>query len=259
MLNDIPGGVFNRYQELYSLNISQNGRMETIHNDSFNGLKSLEHLDLQYLTSLKKIAPHSFSALASLRHLDLRGSYEVGLKQILLRLRSLPMNCTLDYLNLKHVNEVTDFEDISLPILRVLKRLQVKVLILDENRIVSIRPGYSEYLGSVKYLSLRRNYLHFYSGFANFIDFLFMYSVKVLHLGDNSYIPLKNKPTLNNTFSQTCTPLPQDMEEVYFNNMQVTIYYKLYVNGLCFGEPNKLRIFDLTGTSFWGIEKPIKG
>ncbi|CAH1799160.1 unnamed protein product, partial [Owenia fusiformis] len=170
------------------------------------------------------------------------------------------MNCTLDYLNLKHVNEVTDFEVLSLPMLKVLKRLKVKVLILDENRIVSIRPGYSEYLFSVKYFSLRRNYIHHNTIlFGHVMDFLLMYNMKVLDLAENSQILSRNKPPSNRTSTHICVPLPRDIEEIYVKNLQFTFDYILYVNGLCFAQPNKLRIFDLTGTSFWGYGKPIKG
>ncbi|CAH1790583.1 unnamed protein product [Owenia fusiformis] len=259
---------FKRYSRLRYLDISYN-TLTMIRNNSFDGLYHLEYLKKTdthgyylYPNYYGHISPGTFSSLKRLKYLDLQYNVRMGLDHALLRLRDLPQDTSLDYVDLSYTNNADIHHDILSYALRasrlvVFERLKVKVLKLDGNRISAIDGTFGGYLQSIEYLSLRRNYLIQFTRGIQWTNILFMYNMKVLDIGRNAQLPVSVEKKHDE--QQQCIPLPMKLEKLYVDNFQVNEKFKFYDKGVCFNVHNSFHFLDMTGATLMGSGGPLTG
>ncbi|CAH1798823.1 unnamed protein product [Owenia fusiformis] len=278
---DIENNTFKRYASLRYLDISRN-RIKSIVQGSLGGLWKLEYFKISQSgaiiynyfqkspRSLKDMDNKTLCDLKALKYLDMRGNNMMSLDRIVDRLIALTKacrNCTTDYLDLSYTNDVdvknAQIQSYTLkkPKMAVFKKLNVKVLKLDGNHISSIEHGFGVLLNSVKYISLRANYIKvsfWQDGNIFFlVNFLIMYNLKVVDMGGNAYLPIKVSHPIHRR-SNNMQIFPENLEEIYADNIALTKEFYFWDNDICMSTPN-LKVLDMSNTIVAGLGASLLG
>ncbi|CAH1791041.1 unnamed protein product [Owenia fusiformis] len=243
-----------KYSKLTYLDIS-NTSITSLDKEVFTGLINLQVLHIRQCSMLQHITSDIFTSLTNLKTLAFSDSFRLLLDKGFEAIDSLP-NGTLEHAFLDNMNFLVNsgIYQIRNEKLQVLKRHNIKTLSLYWNHIISLEPGFSDFIPNVEHLNIGFNFFVYIDPNQRLTLLLNFLSLQKMRLFDASFNvhghigPGRIDVHLD---GNQCMPVPIGLELVFFSH---STWYRHFIdiNNFLFCR-NNIRELHLSDTNVGSV------
>ena len=246
---------FSIFNQLRSLNLSQNFELSELQNDVFSTLQRLQYLDLASM-NVSVLKSAVVSAIPGLLRLRLANwtSTKNPINHLKLHWLNGVVNSSIDTLDLTGINRASAsgvFWELRHPLFHQMKYTHLKYLWLSNNQIITIRKGVFSNFPNLVRLWLDHNILM--GGDAEVVlqDFPKMKSLQNLDISHQNYVdvayqPVNQSKAISNLIfdsrfhNSSCTfiELPPNLKVVYMGYSNIVL--DINIDNLCVKDNNSL-------------------